>query len=504
MTLSLNNRRLELALFIGLLLIIIVVYLATFYPDQGWGDDFAQYVSQAMNITRGVSMENTGYIYSRYTPSLGPRAYPPGFPLMLAPVYAAFGFNVAAFQILLLVLQIITLLIVYWLYRRSVAKPTALVLLLMMGLSPYFISFKRDIMSDIPFMLACLGFLAWVEWVWKPGEFNHRHAAIAALLVFICYLVRTIGFAVLLALIVSDLLRTRRLSRFTLWTIIYLIPLVVVGRLLFGGGQESYLDQFANYSPLMVIYNIGHYLLNAIRGFWAGPSLKFSAALIMPILWLGAIPLIIYGFVRRVRTPNNTLVIELFFIFYLAIILIWPSVQELRFLYPILPLFLLYAGVGFEGILRQLQARTSLRVVQVAAALCAVGIIGIYAIRTSDVVRAEGILDRGPYTTPAIELFTFVKDQTADDAIFAFFKPRALALYTGRHASTFPTGQTMEIAAAYLKEIQIDYVIVKKNETAEGAANESLAAFIEAHSQAFTQVFSNVDFDVYQVDVEVL
>ena len=80
------NRRLELVGFLLAFGIIVLVYLSTIYPDQGWGDDFAQYISQAANISKGISMAQTGYIYSRYTPSLGPVAYPPGFPLMLAPI----------------------------------------------------------------------------------------------------------------------------------------------------------------------------------------------------------------------------------------------------------------------------------------------------------------------------------------------------------------------------------------------------------------------------------
>src|SRR5690606_369019 len=101
------------------------------------------------------------YIYSHYTPVLGPRAYPPGFPLLLAPIYAIWGLDMAAFQIYMIVLQLIALIIIYLLYRTEVSLPTALILLLMMGLSPYFVAFKRDIMSDTPFMLFCIAFLVW-------------------------------------------------------------------------------------------------------------------------------------------------------------------------------------------------------------------------------------------------------------------------------------------------------------------------------------------------------
>jgi hypothetical protein len=64
---NLNKERivylLEVGTFIVLILTIGLVYFATYYPDQGWGGDFAQYIHQAINISEGVDMAFSVYIF---------------------------------------------------------------------------------------------------------------------------------------------------------------------------------------------------------------------------------------------------------------------------------------------------------------------------------------------------------------------------------------------------------------------------------------------------------
>ncbi|HEV2672560.1 MAG TPA: hypothetical protein VGU74_15810, partial [Gemmatimonadales bacterium] len=69
-----------------LALVVGVLYLATIRAGHGWGDDFAQYILHARNIAAGVPYTQTGYIYNPDNPEVGPRAYPPGFPVLLVPV----------------------------------------------------------------------------------------------------------------------------------------------------------------------------------------------------------------------------------------------------------------------------------------------------------------------------------------------------------------------------------------------------------------------------------
>ena len=67
-----------------------VFYMLTIRDGHDWGDDFSMYIRHAENIAQGLPYAQSGYIYNPYNPSIGPRMYPPGFPLLLAPVARLF------------------------------------------------------------------------------------------------------------------------------------------------------------------------------------------------------------------------------------------------------------------------------------------------------------------------------------------------------------------------------------------------------------------------------
>src|SRR5437764_14116565 len=77
----------------GTVLLVGALHLLTLRPGHEWGDDFSLYLAHARNLAEGRPYEDTGYVYNPYFPSLSPRTYPPVFPLLLAPVYAAFGMD---------------------------------------------------------------------------------------------------------------------------------------------------------------------------------------------------------------------------------------------------------------------------------------------------------------------------------------------------------------------------------------------------------------------------
>src|SRR5687767_4240985 len=72
------------------ILTIGVFYFATIRSGHAWGDDFAMYIRHAINLSNGTPYDETGVIRNPWN-FLGPVAYPPVFPLLLAPVYKLWG-----------------------------------------------------------------------------------------------------------------------------------------------------------------------------------------------------------------------------------------------------------------------------------------------------------------------------------------------------------------------------------------------------------------------------
>ena len=137
-------------------LLIGMFYLATFRNGHDWADDFSLYIRHAQNIARGEPYVQTGYIYNPQNPDIGPRVYPPGFPLLLAPVVRIFGLDLAPMKILVLAFFVGSLLVMTRLFRTVLPPAYVAVLVLVVGVNPFFWEFKDHVLSDMPFLFFVL------------------------------------------------------------------------------------------------------------------------------------------------------------------------------------------------------------------------------------------------------------------------------------------------------------------------------------------------------------
>ena len=112
-------------------------------------------------------------------------------------------------------------------------------------------------------------------------------------------------------------------------------------------------------------------------------------------------------------------------------------------------------------------------------------------------------MDFGPFPTgvqtrPATELFEFVRTHTRPDEVCLFFKPRALALYTGRRASAYPLGTDEREFWQYAESIGAKVMIVREgaaDRIGEDQTSEMRAPFA---ARDVEEVFHNSMFCVYR------
>src|SRR5512133_1163029 len=85
-------------------IVVLSILLGTAMLTRGhiWGDDFASYIMQAGSIVNGTMGEfiqhNTITIFNSSS-QIGPVAYPWGYPLILAPLYAIQGVHPLALKL---------------------------------------------------------------------------------------------------------------------------------------------------------------------------------------------------------------------------------------------------------------------------------------------------------------------------------------------------------------------------------------------------------------------
>jgi hypothetical protein len=461
--------------------LIGLFYLATIRPGQDWGDDFAQYIHHARNIASGAPYAETGYIYNPENPVIGPRTYPPGFPLLLAPVVKVFGLDLRPMKILIVICFVGVLLLLPQVFRRDLPAPYLAALILVMGLNPYFLDIKDAVISDIPFLLFTLLSLYAFQRAEEPDNRRPLSAAVlAGVATYASVSTRVLGVVLIPCFLLHDLVRRRRITRMTAVTCGLAVALMGV-QYAVGPGDGSYFDQLS-LSVTTVGGNAVAYL-RALSDIWDNGYTDFGRKAVFVI----TVGLAVYGYRRALRLGPTA--VEIFPWLYMMPVIVWPANQGTRFLIPLIPFYLYYCMLGIRGLNVPVEARR--RVIVALGLVVALLYGGKYS------TMRFGPLADGVATPESVELFEFVRQATPPEAVFVFSRPRALALFTDRRASAPVVAADPCRLWQYFAEIGADYVI-----TGPPASNEEAAyleSFVSAHPAGFRREMGNQALAVYRI-----
>lgn len=477
-----------------LLALVAAAHLAALRPGHDWGDDFAQYVLHARNLVEGTAYAETGYLYNPGYPQLGPPNYPPVTPALLAPVYWAWGLDLEAIKGVMVAAFLVFLAALALGLRDDLPPAALLALVALVGLNHVFLAESNRIGSDLPFLALLYLALALLHEGEKSAARPRLCAAwylAAGLTAYLAYGARTVGIVLLPAAVVADLVQKRRIAWPTLLACgLFAVLAAVQAMLVHGGGR--YLDQLSADVPLL--------LENAVRyaresaAFWRNGYSKPAGA----AMFLAVTALSLLGYVSAVRRGRGMTTREVFVVFYLTVVLLWPSYQGIRLIYPVIPLWLFYAikGIGHPW----LAARPRLRGALVAA--LAVGAVASYAAAATTLRR--GPLAEGVARAESVELFDYVRGHTSPDDVIVFVKPRAMALFTRRSASVYHQPPDDGELWDYFQKIHARYVaVLERDEAMQYAESEEVLAylrgFVERNRDRLERVWGNADFTAYRI-----
>lgn len=479
-----NASRSEVVIVALILLAVGVFYVVTLRRGQNWGDDFAMYVMHARNIATGHSYAQTGYIYNPAVPGFGPRAYPPVFPLMLAPAIAIWGVHFLPMKIEIVLSFLAALWCSFALFRREIGRTAAISLVLLMGFNEFFWAFKDEVLSDIPFLFFLLLALyaMYRHEQDHPGSEGWRSGAWIGVTSWVAFGTRSVGIVLIPAFFAAELFAHRRVTRTAVVTLGTFLGFVVVQRFLFGGGAASYLDQF---KPTLASVRVN---LRAIpretAAFW-GDSRLHGMVAIASILLLGTAAL---GFLMRAL--RRITVLEIFPVFYLVAVLVWPSGhQGTRLLIPLIPLVLFFALSGVQWLARRI-GRAS-RIVLVGS----LTLVVLVTYASSFAVADFGPIPAGVTSPAAVRFFRFVDAQTPAHAVFVFYRPRALALFTGRSASVFEPAGTPAQNWRYFESIQAGYLALAPQDRGRAV----MQRVVSAYRKNLIEVYRADSFRIYRI-----
>jgi len=427
-------RKTHNIILVFVILASLAIGISTLTRGNEWGDDFASYIMQAQSILNGNMDEfverNTFTIFeSSY--QIGPVAYPWGYPIVLIPSILLKGLHPLTLKFPGLFFFAGFLICLYLLTEKRLSPTERLILVSICAFNPLLIRHLDQILSDIPFLFAVFFALFLLSRL-TPEKIIQDYI-VAGMVIFFAAFIRTTGVILLASFLACQayLFFTQQHNR----KIIAAKSTVVVGTfalfwitssLIFPNGQGAYFRQLMGFTfeKLLTVNLPGSFYLGA-------QFLGIQPNTVWMYVYYALFIFFLLGIWAR---RNKDLPIILFFVLYLGAMLIWPEWQGVRFIFPILPIFVYFIFQGINTAIVKLpeQARPiSLR----AISLLWVVLIGMLIYNSG--TRAYSNLQNnrkinGPFDSYSGDVFNFVKEETPPDSVIVFFKPRAMRLFTDR------------------------------------------------------------------------
>ncbi len=446
------------------------VSISIFSTGQLWYDDFAGYLLQSQAILRGqmaqfVAQNSASLAASDYP--VGPAAYPWGYPLLVAPIFALGGVaSLTAYKLVNALAFAAFLIVFHALAHRRLSPAAALTLTAALAFSPALLQAQDQIQADFVFLF--LSTLA----LWQI-EKNGR-AAPLGLTLFGAFFVRTNGILLVGVFLAEQIRRARAAPkpdwRFSAGTTLIFLSLTLLAGAIFPNGQTSYFEHYGLFfTPARLWENFLYYL--------ALPGEMFS---FLP----GAFPLLAALFLLGAwRFRRQEFPALLYTAVSLALFISWPERQGLRFLYPILPLMLLIAARGLESF----SARWRWLSPAAWGALAALSLAVSLSVGGGQFLQRREI--NGPFDEYSQPMFAFLRENTPPESRIIFFKPRLMTLLTGR--SSLLIDDCARLGAG-------DYLALHKKGQSNGQVNPTLAETCNPNLR-LTMIFENKRFLIYKI-----
>ncbi|HEY9443071.1 MAG TPA: hypothetical protein VIQ25_07570 [Gemmatimonadales bacterium] len=469
---------------------VAVFWIATLREGHNWDGDYALYIMHAENIAAGRPYGTTQYIFNPQN-WIHPAAYPPGLPLLLAPVYRLAGLDLQRMKLVGVLSFALFLLVFARTARRRLPPPLAVALIATIGFHPWIWDFKDTIFSELPFMLFCYATLGLVDQMAEqPLKWNWAAISASAVgLAFAC-LTRSIGVALFPAILLVYWWTTRKLVNSG--TLIVLGGLLLIGlaRLGFPYDAGTYVNQFAAGGGTPLLGALQNYA-GAVRDLIGARNVHGSG--LRMALTSGFLIVMLVGFVVRVRA--RLAVFEVFFLLYWVVLLTYPfQVEVSRYSLPVWPLMLLYAFAGAY----ELGTRAGAAARIAAPALL---VAGLWMLQVVQYRRADfGPIPFSVTADHSREVFAVMKARLPPDAVVLTRKPTIIALFTGRRAAVWPApfrearvwAYAHQIGATYVLQGPLDYGL-------NGSRPDDFDAFIERNQARLHPIFTNPWFRLYQM-----
>lgn len=405
--------------------------------------DFAQYLEHAEAIADGRPYTDTGYIYVPEAWALAPRAYPPGLPLLLSPLVAAFGDDLTAVKGLMLLTGVGYLLAAGAYFGREAGAWAGVGVALLAGLSPRFADFAVSPLSDVPFCALVWATLLVAD---HRGRWGWGRAVGVTVLAGLAIAFRPHGLVLLPVLLAWALVNARRVGWLASAPPALLLALALGARAALPAGSTRPLPSLGRAARSLTDVDPG-------QGQIVFEALLYPFPGDLPndvYHWL-ALPLVALGLLAFAREDWRRL--SLWFAVGFPLAVLASGFVSARYLWPMFPFVVFGLLNGLRVAVTRFRPRLGRVVPVTAAALLA----------AAAVVR--GVASEHPprrLDDPGLRrVFEFVREEEArGDVRAAFFRDRVLAWRTDASAMAYLASRDPEVHLRVWCRERITHVIL--------------------------------------------
>jgi hypothetical protein len=467
-------------IYIGALLVAIgTFHAATVRQGHLWADDFAMYVHHAKNIVEGHPYTDTQYIYNA-SMVVGPKYYPPIFPVLLTPIYKASGLNLIPMKLEQVVFLLLSLIAIYAYWKRDLGSGYTLALVAILGFAPAFWIAKDNVLSDVLFLF----FFYLTALLVRSSRRDTRDWWRAVLIGFVIYLAigtRVVGISLAAGLALYDVVRLRTISRSTVVSIAVCGASVSLQRYVTGIGLSGYRHEHPTFHS--IASNIAIYT-RATGSFWVGSTRNLFAYAVLALL----VALVVKGIFAQEK--RRFTFVEAALIPYFTIIVIPVDPGGIRMMFPAVPWFGYLVLSGLKGLVEKSAPRYSASAVWTLIILIAIPYGQFY--RKQDFGPIRESAGRPEFN----QLCQAVRENTGPEDSILYIRARALSLYTGRPASAPNYRGSPAELWQWAANIHAKYFLITN------AFNDDqgfLANFVESNAGRFDLVYENANFRLYRI-----
>ena len=258
--------------------------------------------------------------------------------------------------------------------------------------------------------------------------------------------------------------------------------LFVTQLIVFPRGPSILLRAYENISTNSILTNIEYY-------FWLPMNLIKNIPFSKTIYLI----LIVFYFMSMFERKTKELTAHLFVFPTLALYISYPHWQGLRYIYPILPFFVLYSFDGFKISINCLKEKHQKNVKKLVTLIMIMIIIMSLITNFQLILRnlADNKFVEGPFDKVSYEMFRYIREKTSENSVVIFFKPRVLNLLTEHNS--FMTKNCGDLPGA-------DYIVIHKFKGTYSQIDPEIITECNPNLE-MNQVFENRYFLIYRIEV---